>query len=185
MSAVERHHAEAALLGIVRRLGEFEDGSLQIIVVHGADGDPVVLPLHQAVHITLPLGHDEGVLAGVVQLHAAHRAVAGDGQGGIHQHGLAPLVVAPELEGMAVPAEGIHHEVAHADGAESADGLGLVEGDGLRRQKVLAGEIGVILGGGEDPVAERLPRKADGLKQQPVLHFIHSDTVLSIIQNAA
>ena len=178
VSAVEGDHLEAHLPGIGRRVCETGDQPFQPGVVEGPHLH-AVLPhaVGEAVDKAFLLPH-VGVDAGVVQLHGGHGPVLHDAHGGAEHAGLAPHVVAPELEGMAVPRPGIHHEIPHADGGEAAHGLALIEGHGVPGQEFVRVQLGVVLGGGEDAVLEKLLAQHDGAQQVGVIRCGHDNSLL-------
>ena len=181
VAPVEGDHLEAHLPGVSRRIGETGDEPFQPAIVKSPHLH-AVLPdaVGEAVDKAFLFPH-VGVDTRVVQLHGSHCPVLHDAHGGAEHAGLAPYVVAPELEGMAVPRPGIHHEIPHADGGKAAHGLALIEGHGVPCQKFVCVQLGVVLGRSEDAVLEKLLAQHDGAQQIGVIRCGHSDAPLAIV----
>lgn len=138
--------------------------------VAGAElGQPLLLVLvHQI---------GAGVLAGVAQLHAGHRPVAGHGVGQKGPAGQIAGGLQVQVEHVGGICLRVDHQLTGGDGGGAPLGPQLVEAGGPGADTAVGGDVGAPHGGGKHAVAEIYPAYGDGGTEVGVFLF-HGKTPL-------
>ena len=175
---VDRDHAEAAVLGIGRRVGIEADGLPDQVLVHLLHGMPMVLHAHAGPGRTVPV-NGVGGIAPMLQLRGSNGPQGGDGAGQPGEHiGVGPALQV-DVAAAPPPPRPVHAAFPDGDAGRAAQGLPGIVGGGAGRQDIVPGHVHIPGRGGKDPVAEQGVPQSDGFEKMGVLEFAHGRPFLS------